>query len=82
MKMTDFAVARLREAFLIAGFEHVDFELESVAAAYSYESTLDHDELILIGHFGGGTSDFSLLRVGPEARKTRSCQKRHARLTT
>jgi len=65
----DFAVARLREAFQIAGFEHVDFELEPVAAAYSYESTLDHDELILIGDFGGGTSDFSLLRVGPEARK-------------
>jgi len=56
-------------ALRIAGFEHVEFELEPVAAAYSYESTLDHDELILIGDFGGGTSDFSLLRVGPEARK-------------
>jgi hypothetical chaperone protein len=65
----DFAVARLREAFQIAGFEHVDFELEPVAAAYAYEATLDHDELILIGDFGGGTSDFSLLRVGPQARK-------------
>jgi hypothetical chaperone protein len=65
----DFAVARLRDAFQIAGFEHVDFELEPVAAAYSYESGLDHDELILIGDFGGGTSDFSLLQVGPEARK-------------
>lgn len=64
----EFAVARLREAFQIAGFEHVDFELEPVAAAYAYESTLDHDELILIGDFGGGTSDFSLLRVGPGAR--------------
>ena len=65
----EFAVARLREAFLLAGFEHVDFELEPVGAAYAYESTLDHDELILIGDFGGGTSDFSLLRVGPGARK-------------
>lgn len=65
----DFAVARLREAFQIAGFENVDFELEPVAAAYAYESTLDHNELILIGDFGGGTSDFSLLRVGPEARR-------------
>jgi hypothetical chaperone protein len=64
----NFAVARLREAFHIAGFEDVDFELEPVAAAYSYESTLDHDELILIGDFGGGTSDFSLVRVGPGAR--------------
>lgn len=65
----EFALARLREAFQIAGFEHVEFELEPVAAAYAYESTLDHDELILIGDFGGGTSDFSLLRVGPDARK-------------
>ena len=65
----DFAVSRLREAFGMAGFEHVDFETEPVAAAYSYETTLDHDELILIGDFGGGTSDFSLLRVGPEVRR-------------
>ncbi len=53
----DFAVSRLREAFAIAGFEEVRFELEPVAAAFAYESTLDHDELILIGDFGGGTSD-------------------------
>ncbi|HEX4032793.1 MAG TPA: Hsp70 family protein [Terracidiphilus sp.] len=65
----DFAVERLRAAFLHAGFEHVDFEFEPVAAAYTYESTLDRDELILIGDFGGGTSDFSLLRVGPGVRQ-------------
>jgi hypothetical chaperone protein len=64
-----FAVERLRKAFAAAGFEHVDFEMEPVAAAYAYESTLDHDELILIGDFGGGTSDFSLLHVGPNVRK-------------
>ena len=64
-----FALTRLREAFTIAGFEHVDFELEPVAAAYTYEATLDHEELILIGDFGGGTSDFSLLRVGPKVRR-------------
>lgn len=71
----DLAVARLRESFLMAGFERVDFELEPVAAAYAYESNLDHDELILIGDFGGGTSDFTLLPVGPDARK-RSREKR------
>jgi hypothetical chaperone protein len=65
----DFALARLREAFSAAGFERVDFEMEPVAAASAYESTLDHDELILIGDFGGGTSDFSLLRVGPGVRR-------------
>lgn len=65
----NYALQRLREAFSLAGFEHVDFEMEPVAAACAYEATLDHDELILIGDFGGGTSDFSLLRVGPDVRR-------------
>lgn len=65
----DFAVSRLRHAFLAAGFEAVEFELEPVAAAYAYEANLKREELILIGDFGGGTSDFSLLRVGPEIRE-------------
>jgi hypothetical chaperone protein len=64
-----YALGRLRHAFQLAGFEQVEFEMEPVAAAYAYESTLDHDELILIGDFGGGTSDFSLLHVGPEVRR-------------
>jgi hypothetical chaperone protein len=65
----DFAVSRLRDAFIAAGFEEVEFEFEPVAAAFSYEATINRDELILIGDFGGGTSDFSLLRVGPEVRR-------------
>lgn len=64
-----YAVARLRKALETAGYEKVEFEMEPVAAAYAYESTLDHDELILIGDFGGGTSDFSLLNVGPGVRR-------------
>ncbi len=65
-----FAVQRLRAAFAQAGFESVELELEPVAAAYSYQATLDHEELILIGDFGGGTSDFSLLRVGPDVQRS------------
>jgi hypothetical chaperone protein len=64
-----FAVERLRRAFTSAGFETIDLLMEPEAAAYAYEATLDHDELILIGDFGGGTSDFSLLKVGPGIRK-------------
>jgi hypothetical chaperone protein len=64
-----FAVTRLQSALESAGFEKVEFTLEPVAAAYAYEATLNHDELILIGDFGGGTSDFSLLRVGPGIRR-------------
>ncbi len=65
-----FAESRLRAAIAAAGFEEIVFEYEPVAAAYYYESRLDHDELVLIADFGGGTSDFSLVRVGPGARKT------------
>ncbi len=62
------AVSRLEQAFGRAGFEEIVFELEPVGAAYFYESTLDREERILIGDFGGGTSDFSLLRVGKRRR--------------
>ncbi len=64
-----YAEERLKKSFQMAGFESVEFELEPVAAAQYYESTLDHDELILIGDFGGGTSDFSLIHVGPAIRR-------------
>lgn len=63
-----FAEGRLREAFLAAGFEAVEFEMEPVGAAWHYESTLQREELILIGDFGGGTSDFSLLHAYPAHR--------------
>jgi hypothetical chaperone protein len=64
-----YAEGRLRSAFDLAGYESVEFEMEPVAAAHYYESLLDHDELILIGDFGGGTSDFSLVYVGPTVRR-------------
>ena len=59
------AVRRLLEALASAGFTDVELEYEPVAAAQYYEAQLDHDELVLIADFGGGTSDFSLIRVGP-----------------
>ena len=62
------ALARLRAAAALAGFDDVAFEYEPVAAASQYERGLDHDELVLIGDFGGGTSDFCLIRLGPSAR--------------
>ena len=64
------AVNRLRSAAELAGFSEVTFELEPVAAAYQYETQLDHDELVLIGDFGGGTSDFTLAQLGPGRKRT------------
>lgn len=61
----EFAIDRLYKAVQEAGFEQIYFEYEPVAAAYKYEQQLDHEEMVLIADFGGGTSDFSLLRLGP-----------------
>jgi hypothetical chaperone protein len=65
------AVARMRAALELAGFDEVLFELEPIAAASAYAARLDHDELVLVADFGGGTSDFSLVRVGPGADRDR-----------
>jgi hypothetical chaperone protein len=62
------ALERLEKAVRAAGFDDIAFCDEPIAAAAHYERRLDHDELVLIGDFGGGTSDFCLMRVGPGAR--------------
>jgi hypothetical chaperone protein len=68
----EFALGRLRQAVRASGFEEIIFEYEPIAAAYSYERTVQRDELILVGDFGGGTSDFSILPVGPGMRSSAS----------
>lgn len=59
------AVSRMREALAKAGFDEVVFEYEPVGAAARYAARLDHAELIVVADFGGGTTDFSVIRVGP-----------------
>jgi hypothetical chaperone protein len=72
----EFALKRLREALALAGIHDVEFEFEPVAAAYAYEARLQKDELLLVGDFGGGTTDFTVIRVGPSARKEKAAGKR------
>jgi len=72
----DYAIGRLRSALEQSGFGPVVFEFEPVAAAYHYERRLERDERVLIADFGGGTSDFCLIQVGPEARRTRGTAQR------
>ncbi|MGC3999505.1 MAG: Hsp70 family protein [Anaeromyxobacter sp.] len=62
-----FAEGRLREAARLAGFEQVDFLAEPVAAARAFGAAAEREELVLVGDFGGGTSDFTVLRIGPRA---------------
>lgn len=47
------------------GFTDIGFQYEPIAAAFDYESRIDREELVLIADIGGGTSDFSLVRLGP-----------------
>jgi hypothetical chaperone protein len=51
-----------------AGFRDVTFVYEPIAAARNYELTVAREELVLIADIGGGTSDFSVIRVGPQHR--------------
>jgi hypothetical chaperone protein len=51
------------------GFREVEFQFEPIAAAFDFEARLDREALVLVADIGGGTSDFSLVRVGPERAK-------------
>lgn len=47
------------------GFKQVFFQYEPIAAALAYEQTIDREQLALIVDLGGGTSDFSIIRLHP-----------------
>lgn len=51
------------------GFREVSFQYEPLAAARAYEATVERETLALICDLGGGTSDFSVVRLGPERRQ-------------
>lgn len=50
------------------GFRDVAFVYEPIAAAYHYEETVTREETVLIADIGGGTSDFTVIRIGPQRR--------------
>ncbi|MBE1205791.1 Hsp70 family protein [Aminobacter carboxidus] len=60
------AQSELEKAARAQGFKHIDFQFEPIAAALDYERTVKREELALIVDMGGGTSDFSIVRVSPE----------------
>lgn len=57
-----------------AGFRHVEFQLEPIAAAFDYERTVSTEEAALVIDVGGGTADFTVIRVSPARRKRVSRQ--------
>ncbi|KQT87522.1 heat-shock protein [Aurantimonas sp. Leaf443] len=60
---------QLAEAAKAQGFRHVEFQYEPVAAALYFEAQVSAESLALVVDIGGGTSDFSLLRLSPERAK-------------
>jgi hypothetical chaperone protein len=57
------ALDRMRSAATLAGFREIDFFPEPVAAARDFDGDLDSRQLVLVADFGGGTSDFTLVRM-------------------
>ena len=62
-----FGEARLRAAFAQAGLHEVTLALEPAAAGHRFAQGLDRAATVLVADFGGGTSDFSLLRIRTRA---------------
>jgi len=56
----------LRQIAREVGFDDVTFQFEPIAAALDYERQIESEEIALIADIGGGTSDFSIVRLGPE----------------
>ena len=66
------ALTRYEAAFRRLGFTEILYAYEPVGAAFFFARALDHDATVLVGDFGGGTSDFSLIRFEREAGEIRS----------
>jgi hypothetical chaperone protein len=66
------AIRRYEKAFERLGFTDIRYAYEPVAAAFFFARTLEVDATVLVGDFGGGTSDFSIVRFWREAGVIRS----------
>lgn len=60
------AQAELEKIALAAGFKHVAFQYEPIAAAFAHEQNLTSEKLAFVVDIGGGTSDFTIIRLSPE----------------
>lgn len=59
------AIGILNRAASRAGYKHIEFQYEPVAAGFDYESSLTSNKNVLVVDIGGGTSDCSLIQMGP-----------------
>ncbi len=61
------ALSRYEVAFRRLGVEEILYAYEPVAAAFFFARSLDADATVMVGDFGGGTSDFSIVRFTRKA---------------
>ena len=69
VKADKIAQKTLEDIATAVGFKEIQFQYEPIAAAIDYESRIEREELVLVVDIGGGTSDFSLVRLSPERSK-------------
>ena len=50
----------------MVGFKNIDFQYEPIAAAFAHEAKLNKELLACVVDIGGGTSDFTVIRLGPQ----------------
>lgn len=62
------AESMLRHIAYNAGFKYINFQYEPLAAAYFHETKLESECLACVVDIGGGTSDFSIVRLSPQYR--------------
>lgn len=60
------AEGQLATALRGIGYSHVEFQFEPIAAALDYEQQVTREEIGLVADIGGGTSDFTVIRLSPE----------------
>jgi hypothetical chaperone protein len=60
------AQAALHAAATQVGFTDIQFQYEPIAAAFDHERHVTQEQLVMVADIGGGTSDFSIVRVGPQ----------------
>jgi hypothetical chaperone protein len=65
-RQDELAERRLHRAALNAGFREVRFLYEPIGAALSFEADLTRETLAFVFDFGGGTLDFTVIRLSPE----------------
>lgn len=56
---------RLKRGAQLAGFTEIRFQYEPIAAGFAYEARIQKPERVLVGDFGGGTSDFTVVQLDP-----------------